>query len=127
MGQITSMDRKLNELKNGAKSRATKKGMDFDLTDEYLETLYIGTQGFCPMTGIVMEWEAGSRAERNLNAVSLDRIDNSKGYVKGNVRLVSTWYNNARNHSSDDYFLGMAKAFVQRAEKRQSFNNLFEV
>lgn len=127
MGQITSMTRKLNELKNGAKSRATKKGLDFNLTDEYLETLYIGTQGFCPMTGIVMEWEAGTRAERNLNSVSLDRIDNSKGYVKGNVRLVSTWYNNARNHSSDEYFLKMAKAFVERSERRQSFNNLFEV
>lgn len=127
MGQITSMTRKLNELKNGAKSRAVKKGFDFNLTDEYLETLYIGTQGFCPMTGIVMEWSAGTRAERNLNAVSLDRIDNSKGYIKGNVRLVSTWYNNARNHSSDDYFLKMAKAFVERSESRQSFNNLFEV
>ena len=116
MGQITSMERKLNELKNGAKSRAKKKGMDFDLTDDYIETLYIGTQGFCPMTGIAMEYEAGSRAERNLRSVSLDRIDNSKGYVKGNVRLVSTWYNNARNHSDDNVLLEMAKRFVDRQE-----------
>ena len=114
MGYITSMDRKLNELKNGAKTRAVKKGMDFNLTDDYLHAMYTGTQGFCPMTGVPFEWEAGTRAKRNLKAISLDRIDNEKGYVVGNVRLVSTWYNNARNHSDDDFVLEMAQRFVER-------------
>ena len=36
------------------------------------------------------------------NTASLDRIDNSKGYIKGNIRWVSRSINYMKNDMSDD-------------------------
>ena len=35
-------------------------------------------------------------------AVSIDRIDNLKGYIKGNVQLVCQFYNYGKNDCKDD-------------------------
>ena len=37
-------------------------------------------------------------------ACSIDRIDQTKGYVPGNVRLVAFWINSARMVMQDDEF-----------------------
>ena len=41
---------------------------------------------------------------------TLDRIDNDKGYVKGNVRFVSVIFNFARNNFSDQDVLNFCQA-----------------
>ena len=43
---------------------------------------------------------------------SLDRIDNSKGYVKGNVRFVALIYNYARNGFDDEAVLAFCNAVI---------------
>ena len=49
--------------------------------------------------------------------VSVDRIEQSKGYVPGNVRLVAFAANNARYVWSDATLIELAEAITRQAEK----------
>lgn len=64
-----------------AKNRAKKKGLEFDLKPE---DLFFPT--FCPVLGIRLTLNDGAPAD---SSPTLDRIDNTKGYVKGNVAVIS--------------------------------------
>lgn len=64
-----------------AKSRAKKRGLEFDIDYKDFEM-----PTHCPVFGIPL---IPSRKYRTDNSPSWDRIDNSKGYVKGNVRIIS--------------------------------------
>lgn len=64
-----------------AKHRAKKLGLDFDLTPE--DVVFIET---CPVFGIRLNYMNEKRAD---DSPSLDRVNNQKGYVKGNVRVIS--------------------------------------
>lgn len=108
---------KLNKLLWGSKSNAKKKKLVIDIDLEYLHTLYIGSGGICPMTGVKMQTVKGTRKKMNSFAMSIDRIDSDKGYIKGNVRLVSTWYNNAKAHLTDEVTIAMAKRLIERSDQ----------
>lgn len=74
---------RLRMLRNAAK-RAAKNGLEFnlDFTDVHVPDR-------CPVLGIPLRaGSAHGNAARACNP-SLDRIDNSKGYIKGNVRVIS--------------------------------------
>lgn len=64
-----------------AKFRAKRKGIDFNITEEDFDLPNI-----CPLLEIPM-WK--NPEEPCANSYSLDRIDSSKGYIKGNVWVVS--------------------------------------
>lgn len=53
----------------------------------------------CPILDIELDYWADSRQE---NSVSFDRIDNSKGYVTGNVIIVSWRANRIKNDGTAD-------------------------
>ena len=87
--------KKPRELFYRARNRARQKGHDFDLTEEYVATLMTDT---CPYTKMPFDFSPKSQdLWRNPWAPSLDRIDSSKGYVQGNVEVVSTWWNSAKS------------------------------
>ena len=52
-------------------------------------------------------------SQLNIKSASLDRIDNSKGYVQGNVRFVSVMFNFARNKFSDEEVIEFAQAVIK--------------
>ena len=73
-----------------ARQRARRKGLDFNLTIEDITPL----PTHCPVFG--QELKPGN-GQQNPNAYSLDRVDNSKGYVRGNVAVVSYMANRLKN------------------------------
>jgi hypothetical protein len=75
----------------GARSRAKVKGLPFDLTYEDFEI-----PAYCPILGM----ELISRRRLQDCSPSLDRIDNSKGYVKGNVIVVSLKANRIKSNAT---------------------------
>ncbi len=94
------------------KTRSKKNGLPFDLTKEYLEQLWDECGGICSMTGIKMR--KSSKPSDPLGK-SIDRIDPEKGYTKGNVRLVSYWYNRTRNNWGDKLTVEMCQQVADRA------------
>jgi len=68
-----------------AKVRAKQKGVEFTITEED-----IIIPEYCPI--LQMKLTTGGDGYRQ-DAMSLDRVDNSKGYIPGNVRIISRWAN----------------------------------
>lgn len=74
-----------HSLLNSAASRARFKGLDFNLV---LSDIPIPDT--CPILGIpIVCRRTRDKWDKNPSAPSLDRIDNTKGYVRGNVQVVS--------------------------------------
>ncbi len=80
-----------------ARHRAKKAGMDFDIAASDVEVPDV-----CPILGIELKINRGRNSRSNHDSPSLDRIDNSKGYVKGNVRVVSSRANSLKSDASID-------------------------
>lgn len=75
-----------------AKQRAKKKGIEFNI-----EVTDVIIPNVCPALGIPLEITEGKSGE---SSPSLDRIDNSKGYIKGNVCVISHKANTIKSNSS---------------------------
>ena len=79
-------------LLKSCKGRAARKGYEFDIT---IDDLYIPDS--CPVLGIPLSYtNTGSPRE---DSASLDRVDTTKGYVKGNVSVIS-WRANRLKYSA---------------------------
>lgn len=75
-----------------AKIRATRKGIEFNLSPNDLTI-----PSMCPVLGIPLFVSSGSVG---YNSPTLDRIDNSKGYIPENVIVVSFKANTIKNTAS---------------------------
>ncbi len=82
----------------GARHRAKKKGIDYNITPEYLESI---DRQECPYLEIPIHFSEGGKGRGNIlpEAKSLDRIDSRYGYVKGNV----VWCSQAANNLLSNY------------------------
>lgn len=67
-----------NTLYTTARARAKNSNLEFNLD---IEDVIIPE--YCPLREVKLD------KENKHNAPSLDRIDNTKGYIKGNVRVIS--------------------------------------
>ena len=74
------------------RGRSRRKGFAFDLTEED-----IPVPAYCPVLGIKIEVGEGSMRD---HSPSVDRIDPSKGYVKGNVQVISWRANNLKSNGT---------------------------
>jgi len=82
-----------------ARGRAKKKGIEFNLE---LEDIKIPTH--CPLLSIKLIYGSG-----DVNtSPSLDRLIPSKGYIKGNVRVISHRANNLKRDATVEEFKLMA-------------------
>ena len=76
------------------KHRAKKKGIPFDMTPEDIEVV-----DYCPVLGIELIKNHNGPGYKP-NSLSLDRIYPEKGYVKGNIRVISARANLLKNDAS---------------------------
>lgn len=67
------------------KSECKRKGIEYNLTPEYLESIWTG---ICPIFNIPIE-KASQGPGSHLHSAHLDRLDPNKGYVIGNVSWIS--------------------------------------
>jgi hypothetical protein len=103
----------LSENLSNSKKRAKKFGWKCDLDLPYLTELWMAQSGKCSLTGQWLDHASGSLDNKNPYRASVDRIDNSKGYVKGNVRLLTHWANNAKSTWADTIFETFVKTSNQ--------------
>lgn len=91
---LTAHNRRVNPLRtllSAARSRAKAKGLECTITAADLTIPTV-----CPLLGILIDPFAPKKAFHP----SLDRLDNTKGYVKGNVCVVSFRANHLKNDAT---------------------------
>ena len=83
----------------------TKHAEPSDLDLSYLKELWEKQEGKCVYTKVQLEHATWRRAAgKNKNYIaSLDRIDSSRGYVKGNVQYISIACNWLKNNSPEEH------------------------
>ena len=91
-----------------ARQRARERGYEFNLE---LSDIHIPTR--CPVLGIELVVHKG-RSGGNPNSPALDRIDNKKGYVKGNVMVVSHRANMMKVDASPEELVKFAQWVLTR-------------
>jgi len=98
--------KKIKEYGESLKSRilswkkgARRRGIKWDINEDILLSL--------PMTCYYSKRKLTLKSNF-LNTVSLDRINNKKGYVKGNVCFCMTVVNNAKSTMSKTQYINLA-------------------
>ena len=94
-----------------AKSRVTKTGMEFSITKHDIFIPEI-----CPILGIPLIVHSGRSGGYN-DSPALDRIDNSKGYVIGNIQVISHLANKMKADSNKEQLITFAEWVLNNKEK----------
>jgi hypothetical protein len=85
------------------KSNARRRGLEYNLSHEYIWNLYIVQNKKCVISGVDIKF--GNNYKGIEFTASLDRIDSSKGYIEGNVRWLHKTVNLLKSNYSDEEFL----------------------
>lgn len=77
------------------RERAKRRGLECTITIEDIESVMVDV---CPVLDIPLTVnELGSSRD---NSYSLDRIDNNKGYVPGNIQIISVKANTMKSNAT---------------------------
>lgn len=87
-----------------AKDRALKKGLPFDI-----ELTDIKIPEVCPVLGIPLVISRRGRSGWFDDSPSLDRVNPAKGYVKGNVHVISNRANRIKMDATYEELLKIAE------------------
>lgn len=87
------------------KFRAKERGLEFNLDESD-----IVIPEHCPVLGLKLEVAEGDKKD---NSPSVDRIDNSKGYVKGNIHIISWKANRIKSNATVKELMKIALYFKQ--------------
>jgi predicted nucleic acid-binding Zn-ribbon protein len=86
-----------------AKRRAFERKLEFDIT---ISDIVI--PDYCPALGLELNVNSG-RSGAYKNSPSLDRIDNTKGYIKGNIQVLSQEANAMKHSATTEELILFAK------------------
>lgn len=96
-----------------------KRYKECEITIEDLEDAWTKQNGICEFSGVKLVLSSYSKIEKNqIYSASLDRIDSSKGYVKGNIRWVSRSINYMKNTMPDEMVWELCKLIKENLIKK---------
>ena len=95
-----------------------RRNKNIDITMDDLNVIWEEQQGICPFTGVKLNLSEYNKVDTNiLTSASLDRIDSSKGYIKGNVRWVSRSINLMKSDRTDDVAWEICRVIYENYKK----------
>jgi len=112
------MYRENNYEKNAIKTlrnRAKIKKIPMEVTPEYLKK-FLPNDMICPVLGIKMEI---GQKNKNVNSPSIDRIIPEKGYVPGNIIIVSNKANGIKSNATPDEIIKVGKFYKKLLEEME--------
>jgi hypothetical protein len=98
-----------------SRARAKKRGRENSLVLSDIPNIPKQCPVF-PEIKIVSDVGGGMRARDN--APALDRIDSKKGYVKGNVRIISNRANKLKSDATDEELVLLGRDAVKRIKAK---------
>jgi hypothetical protein len=66
---------------------------------------------YCPYFGFKLETDV--KKFNNPNYYTIDRIDSSKGYIKGNIQVISRLANTMKNSATEDELIKFAESIIK--------------
>jgi hypothetical protein len=102
---------KLHAKKPGPHDPKSGQKRDFDIDLDYVCDVYKSQNGKCALTGIEMAHQFNDP-----KAASIDRIDSSKGHVKGNIQIICQCMNAAKKHFANDQILQILSEVQQHSK-----------
>ena len=106
------MDKKMSKILSqrlgDSKRNAAKKGIEHNIDHDYLKHIYRISGGVCPLTKVNFIHKSN-----HADNLSLDRVDNSKGYIKGNVWFITTWANRSKSDLTLEQFQNRCKLIME--------------
>lgn len=94
-----------------AKRHAHAFNIEFNITTEYLRKLWDDQKGLCRYSGLPLQ-----NIGDGYFSPSIDRIDNSKGYVEGNVQWILWRVNDMKKNMHEKDFLELCMLISRGAE-----------
>lgn len=96
---------------------AEKKGLPFDLTIEYAWRLFVRQEQRCALTGLPLAMPRNHKLAAGSYTASLDRIDSTKGYLRGNVQWVHLIVNDMKSDFSQEDFVQWCCLVAEHARR----------
>jgi hypothetical protein len=91
-------------MRKGARARSIAKDLAFDLSVAHLQSI---APLVCPVLGVELIY-TGDGGRGNPHTASLDRIEPEKGYVKGNVQIMSQLANMMKSSATKAQLVSFA-------------------
>ena len=93
-----------------------QRGLDFDIDIDYVMNLLKSQNGKCALTGWDFEFTRGGDFHgKNPYGCTMDRKNNSLGYVPGNIQLVCWKINKLKGEFDDEEFKTICKLVASHA------------
>lgn len=95
------------------RAKAKERNLEFSVSKEYLWNLFLKQNKKCALSGVDLVISnkligtntSGKRIDRTEHTASLDRIDNTKGYVENNLQWVHKILNGMRRQYSIEEYI----------------------
>jgi hypothetical protein len=93
--------------------------LKWSLTSEHLWNLFLKQERKCALSGVEIYFSKRCKPTKDdPQTASLDRIDSSKGYIRGNVQWVHKYVNNMKMSLSEETLLDYcAKIYKYKRKK----------
>ncbi len=99
------------QMAASCRKRAKYLFVDCDIDSKYIRELM---PEFCPILNVRLKYGGGDKSP---HSASLDRIDSSKGYIKGNVQIISARANMMKSDADAQEMLMFAEWVMRSFEK----------
>jgi len=100
---------------SSAKQRAKKNNLPFSITEQDIKDVW-PIDNKCPALDI--EFIIGGHDTKNYDSPSLDRIIPSKGYVKGNIQIVSALANGIMSNATPEQVIKVGQYFKKLIDNK---------
>ena len=112
-----------NHLIRKYKHRAKKNGWEFNLTTDLCYILFTSSCSYCGDPPSNCHKIPRDRSNRIFKYSGIDRIDSSKGYIKGNVRSCCRFCNILKSNKSEQEF----KEWLKRVNRNYADSALYKM
>ena len=96
------------------KRNANRRDIKFNVTIQELWKLFLKQNKKCALTGKILTMPGDPKTiSKDAWTASLDRIDSSKGYIKGNVQWVHKHVNLMKQWFDEKYFIKLCENVIE--------------
>lgn len=97
---------------NSFQKSAEMRGLEWELSIEFVDAMYELQHGNCALSGLPIAWSK----QHWDHTASIDRIDNSRGYLPDNVQLVHKELNMMRGSLEPERFVELCKLVADKVK-----------